>query len=76
MKCSNTFDACGQQKWQPKRVATDKLALAQLNLPFRFPHLFEQFLLSWRWLEVDVGVVAHTISQHHARTWPAGPRTS
>jgi hypothetical protein len=43
-------------KWRPVRVATQSEALASVyeDIPGPFPSLFEEMLLTYRWLEVDL----------------------
>jgi hypothetical protein len=50
-------DQHGWIEWRPARVATDRKLLDPLyaKLPARFPPLFEQLVLSYRWAEVDLG---------------------
>ena len=50
----------GYERWQPVRVPTDPSALAPLyqRLLKRFPPLYEQLVLSYRWLDVDLGMFA------------------
>ena len=45
--------------WQPLRIETDAEALETLyaRISGRFPVLCEQLVLSFRWLEVDLGVI-------------------
>ncbi len=47
----------GPLQWEPKRFATDLSALDALyeNLPARFPPLFEELVLNYRWAEIDLG---------------------
>jgi hypothetical protein len=42
--------------WRPLQLATDKSMLDAVyaKLPARFPPLYEQLVLSYRWLEVDL----------------------
>jgi hypothetical protein len=49
-------DELGQTHWQPLKVSTDDHSLGALyaKLPARFPPLFEQLLLSYRWADVDL----------------------
>lgn len=49
-------DECGHKRWSPIKVQTDAYALEPLyaKLPARFPPLYEQLLLSYRWAEVDL----------------------
>jgi hypothetical protein len=51
------MDEAGFKRWRPVRAATEPIALEVLyaKLPARFPRLFEQLLLSYRWAEVDLG---------------------
>jgi hypothetical protein len=46
----------GISRWRPLNKLTDSSALDRLyaQLPARFPPLFEQLLLSYRWPEVDL----------------------
>jgi hypothetical protein len=56
---SGREDEYGRKLWKPIRVETPKRFLdeiyAELPNQFRFPRLFEQLLLSYRWAEVDLG---------------------
>lgn len=47
----------GFRKWMPKKVDTDSAQLDQIyeKLPARFPPIFEQLVLSYRWAKVDLG---------------------
>jgi hypothetical protein len=49
-------DEYGYKRWSPIKVQTDAYALEPLytKLPARFPPLYEQLLLSYRWAEVDL----------------------
>lgn len=49
-------DELGFQHWQPRETSSDPAALESLYslLPFRYPALFEQLLLTWRWAPVDL----------------------
>ncbi len=51
-------DEYGRKLWKPIRFETRKPFLdeiyAELPNQFRFPRLFEQLLLSYRWAEVDL----------------------
>jgi hypothetical protein len=49
-------DECGWREWRPKRVVTGSAALGQIyaEIPARFPPLFEQLLLTYRWAEIDL----------------------
>jgi len=54
---SGPADAIGRKSWHPLQVQTD---CEQLNpvygkLPAKFPKLYEQMVLSYRWAEVDLG---------------------
>jgi hypothetical protein len=44
------------QKWKPAAIRTESPALDELyrSLPVRFPPLYEQLVLSYRWLEVEL----------------------
>lgn len=46
-------------KWQPKCIETSPERLAPLysRIAGRFPFLYEQLVLSFRWLEVDLKVI-------------------
>ena len=47
-------------KWKPAAIRTDPLALDEIyrRLPGRFPPLYEQLVLSYRWIEVELdGIV-------------------
>jgi hypothetical protein len=50
-------DDYGQRQWRPLRVRTDATALEPLyaKLPARFPPLYEELVLSYRWADVDLG---------------------
>jgi hypothetical protein len=50
-------DEYGFRRWKPIKVNTPQSQLEELyaELPARFPRLFEQLLLSYRWAEVDLG---------------------
>jgi len=50
------LDSYGRLHWRPKKVQTDLSQLEPLlaKLPARFPPLFEQLVLSYRWAEVDL----------------------
>jgi hypothetical protein len=52
-------DEYGRRLWKPIRFETPKPFLdeiyAELPNQLRFPRLFEQLLLSYRWAEVDLG---------------------
>jgi len=49
-------DEYGYKRWSPIKLQTDAYALEPLyaKLPARFPRLYEQLLLSYRWAEVDL----------------------
>ena len=49
-------DPYGRQRWTPMAVRTDASQLEPLltKLPARFPPLFEELVLSFRWAEVDL----------------------
>lgn len=51
-------DQYGFKRWQPLSCKTDRLALEPLyaELPARFPPIYEQLVLSYRWAEVDLGL--------------------
>jgi len=46
----------GADHWRSLQVTTDRSMLDAVyaRLPARFPPLFEQLVLSYRWLEVDL----------------------
>jgi hypothetical protein len=46
----------GPNHWHPLRVTTDRSALETVyaKLPARFPPLYEELMLNYRWLEVDL----------------------
>ena len=50
-------DEFGRLRWAPKKVQTDPSALDALyeKLPARFPPLFEELVLNYRWAEIDLG---------------------
>ena len=50
-------DEYGFIKWRPAKMSTDRKLLDPLyaKLPARFPPLYEQLVLSYRWAEVDLG---------------------
>jgi hypothetical protein len=56
---SGREDEYGRRLWKPITFETPKPFLdaiyAELPNQFRFPRLFEQLLLSYRWAEVDLG---------------------
>ena len=56
-------------KWKPAAIATDPAALGDVyeRLPGRFPPLYEQLVLSYRWLEVELGGVVSLVAN------PPGP---
>lgn len=47
----------GGFSWRPRAVSTDRPALEPLyqKLPGRFPSLYEELVLNYRWAEVDLG---------------------
>ncbi len=49
-------DEYGSIEWRPAKTATDPKLLDPLyaRLPARFPPLYEQLVLSYRWAEVDL----------------------
>jgi hypothetical protein len=49
-------DSDGRLRWEPLRKRTDPSQLDPLlaKLPARFPPLFEELVLSYRWAEVDL----------------------
>lgn len=49
-------DEYGSRRWRPIKVKTPQPQLEELyaELPGRFPPLFEQMVLSYRWAEVDL----------------------
>jgi hypothetical protein len=49
-------DEYGGLHWRPKKLQTNSAALQAVYayLPARFPPLFEQLLLSYRWAEIDL----------------------
>jgi len=49
-------DEYGYRRWEPIQVATDRSCLDNVyaKLPARFPPLYEQLILSYRWAEVDL----------------------
>src|SRR4051794_5715247 len=49
-------DQYGEKCWRPAKVATDKSSLEPIyaQLPGRFPRLYEELVLSYRWAEVDL----------------------
>jgi hypothetical protein len=49
-------DEYGQRRWRPIKVQTDLTALDPVyaKLPARFPPLYEQLVLSYRWADVDL----------------------
>jgi hypothetical protein len=61
-------DQFGEKSWRPAKVQTDKSMLEPLyaQLPFRFPPLYEELVLSYRWAEVDLSI--YTLLAN-----PAGP---
>ncbi len=53
------IDEYGWRRWEPRAVRTPPSALAPLyqKLPARFPPLYEELVLSYRWARVDLGLV-------------------
>jgi hypothetical protein len=53
------FEEDGFSQWRPIQVATEPSALEVLyaKLPARFPPLYERLVLSYRWAEVDLGLL-------------------
>jgi len=51
-------DQEGIHRWQPRKSETDasSLEMVYAKLPARFPPLFERFLLTYRWAEVDLEI--------------------
>jgi len=49
-------DQFGMARWRPAKTKTNPELLGPLyaNLPARFPPLYEQLVLSYRWAEVDL----------------------
>ena len=49
-------DQFGWMQWRPRKTIVDTESLAPLyaKLPARFPPLYEQLVLSYRWAEVDL----------------------
>jgi hypothetical protein len=49
-------DQYGRLRWRPMKTQTDpsQLELLLTKLPARFPPLFEELVLSYRWAEVDL----------------------
>jgi hypothetical protein len=64
-------DEYGFKRWQPLRFKTEASALKPLydRLPARFPCLFEELVLSYRWAEVD-------LQSYRLVANPAGPDLS
>jgi len=55
---TETWDSWDEPRtWKPMRQETDASALEPLylKLPGFLPQLYEQLVLHWRWLEVDLG---------------------
>ncbi len=55
---TETWDSWNEPRtWKPMRRETDASALEPLylKLPGFLPQLYEQLVLHWRWLEVDLG---------------------
>jgi hypothetical protein len=52
------------QRWRPAVVATDAALMQPLyeKLPGRFPPLYEKLILSYRWLEIDLGDVIRLLA--------------
>jgi len=50
-------DQYGCKRWRPANTDTDPKLLEPIyaKLPARFPPLYERFVLSYRWAEVDLG---------------------
>ena len=61
-------DQYGCRRWRPAKVETDRALLDSLyaKLPARFPPLYEELVLSYRWAEVD-------LSNYRLRANPPGP---
>jgi hypothetical protein len=53
---SGPADSYGQRKWKPIAVQTDRAVLEALyaKLPARFPPLYEELVLAYRWADVDL----------------------
>lgn len=58
-----------RQKWKPVAIATGPAALAEVyrKLPGRLPPLYESLVLSYRWLDVELGSVVRLLPN------PPGP---
>jgi len=54
---SGPTDSYGQKRWKPLAVQTESAELGPLygKLPARFPPLYEDLVLSYRWADVDLG---------------------
>ncbi len=52
-------DELGFGHWEPRAVNTPRSTLSGLyeRLPAKFPPLYEELVLSYRWAEVDLGLV-------------------
>jgi hypothetical protein len=52
-------DAFGRRQWRPLKVQTDRSALDTIyaKLPARFPPLYEELLLAYRWADVDLEIL-------------------
>jgi hypothetical protein len=55
---SGNLNEYGFKEWRPIRVSTEPSSLEALyaNLPARFPPLYEQLILTYRWAEIDLGL--------------------
>ena len=53
---SGPYDEHGSQTWKPAQVSTPRRYLEALYevIPSRFPPLYEQLILSYRWGEVEL----------------------
>ena len=65
------LDRYGDKRWRPIRTNTSRDALEPIyaKLPARFPPIYEQLVLSYRWAEVD-------LQSYRLLANPAGPALS
>ena len=56
-------DDCGWIEWRPIKQVSNVSHLEPLysKLPARFPPLYEELILSYRWAEVDLGLFAYSL---------------
>jgi hypothetical protein len=58
------------QKWKPAFIRTDPASLAEVyeRLPGTFPPLYEQLVISYRWLEVDLEPIVRLLANAPANS--------